>query len=172
MVLETFKNLNTEKKKRIFQAMLCEFEKYPLPQAQVARIIGEVKISRGSFYKYFNDINDAYWYVYRIAMEEIHKQTVSKQKKKISYQEMVRNFVERTANSQYFNFIKMHLCVNEPLIKNETRQTFEKQSTDFEEWAVMILSHEVIKQILLEPADKEKLLNYLDLAVKKIEKEV
>ncbi|EJF00570.1 TetR/AcrR family transcriptional regulator [Liquorilactobacillus mali] len=171
MVSETFENLNIEKKKRIFRAMLNEFEKYPLSQAQVARIINEVGISRGSFYKYFNGINDAYWYVYRIAMEEIHKQNVSRQGQKIPYQMLVRNFVEQTANSQFFNFIKMHLCVNESLIKNEEKQVFEEQPADFEEWAVMVLSHEVIKQILLKPTDKEKLLNYLDMAVKKIKQE-
>ncbi|KRL08087.1 TetR/AcrR family transcriptional regulator [Liquorilactobacillus hordei] len=171
MVLDTFENLNIEKKKRIFQAMLNEFENYPLHQAQVARIIDEVKISRGSFYKYFNDIKDAYWYVYQVAMKEIHEQSESERQHKVSYQEIVRNFVEQTTNSQYFKFIKMHLCMNETLLKNEAQQTFEKQPVNFKEWSVMVLSHEVIRQVMLNPVNKEKLLDYFNEAVKKIEKE-
>ena len=72
MVSETFINLSDEKKQKIAQALLKEFSTYPLAKAQVARIVKDAGIARGAFYKYFEDLKDAYGYLYSLAMKEVH----------------------------------------------------------------------------------------------------
>ena len=62
MVKQTFFNLPDEKKQRVTTALLHEFSNHPLPDAQVARIVTEAEIARGAFYKYFDDLTDAYAY--------------------------------------------------------------------------------------------------------------
>lgn len=171
MVLKTFENLSAEKKKRIFQALLNEFGEYPLEQAQVARIIKEVAISRGSFYKYFTDINDAYWYVYKVVLSEVHAPILNEKMTTCSYVKTVREFVEQTTASAYFEYIRMHLCVNESSLGKENKNKFTKKPSSYSEWAVMILAHEVIKQILLYPNMKDQLIGYLDESVQKLMKE-
>lgn len=63
MAKQTFLNLNVEKRKKIISALKEEFSRVALKDAKVSNIIKNAKIPRGSFYQYFNDLDDAYYYV-------------------------------------------------------------------------------------------------------------
>ena len=72
MVKATFKNLPSAKRERIEKALLEEFSTYPLADAKVSHIVKKADIARGAFYKYFDDLTDAYVYMYHIAIDTIH----------------------------------------------------------------------------------------------------
>ena len=72
MVKSTFTNLPTAKRQKIEAVLLEEFSTYPLAQAKVSHIVKKADIARGAFYKYFDDLTDAYLYMYHIAIETIH----------------------------------------------------------------------------------------------------
>ena len=72
MVSTTFKNLSADKQTKIRRALLKEFTEQPLATAQVATIVKTAGIARGAFYKYFEDLTDAYRYLYGVAMQDIH----------------------------------------------------------------------------------------------------
>lgn len=72
MVKQTFKNLPSAKRRRIEAVLLEEFSTYPLADAKVSHIVKNANIARGAFYKYFDDLIDAYVYMYHIAIEDIH----------------------------------------------------------------------------------------------------
>ena len=74
MPKDTFKNLNEDKKQRIFDAAIQEFSTCSFSDASINQIIKTAGIPRGSFYQYFNDKEDLYLYM----IEEI-----SNQKKKL-----------------------------------------------------------------------------------------
>lgn len=59
----TFFNLPEEKRDRLIQGAMKEFVAVPLYKASVSNIIINAQISRGSFYQYFEDINDLYYYL-------------------------------------------------------------------------------------------------------------
>ncbi|XMB86117.1 TetR/AcrR family transcriptional regulator [Mycoplasmatota bacterium WC44] len=59
----TFLNLDADKKQKIIDSATKEFELYTLKGAKVVRIIKRVNISRASFYKYFEGIEDLYFYI-------------------------------------------------------------------------------------------------------------
>lgn len=59
----TFFNLDVNKKEKIIESAKEEFELYTLKGAKVVRIIKRVNISRASFYKYFECLEDLYFYI-------------------------------------------------------------------------------------------------------------
>ncbi|MDT2756327.1 TetR/AcrR family transcriptional regulator [Enterococcus asini] len=81
MPKETFFHLSKEKQQRIMKAAKKEFSRAPLGEASIAQIIKDAEIPRGSFYQYFEDKEDLYFYYFksmhrnsreelRIAMEQ------------------------------------------------------------------------------------------------------
>src|SRR5699024_1945490 len=61
---ETFYNLPKEKKQKLIEALHREFSSYSLAKASIARIINDADIPRGSFYQYFEDKEDAFFYLF------------------------------------------------------------------------------------------------------------
>lgn len=65
MPKDTFFNLDKEKQSRIIAAAKKEFSEQPLQEASIAKIIKMADISRGSFYQYFEDKEDLYYYFFQ-----------------------------------------------------------------------------------------------------------
>jgi len=63
MPSKTFHNLDDQKKQRIIDSAKKEFDTFALRGAKVVRIIKRVNISRASFYKYFECIDELYYYI-------------------------------------------------------------------------------------------------------------
>lgn len=63
MPKQTFFNLSEEKKQTLIQAGKNEFSRVSLAEASIANIVKEAKIPRGSFYQYFYDKEDLYFYL-------------------------------------------------------------------------------------------------------------
>lgn len=70
MPTERFLKLPEEKKEKILEALIREFCDEPLESVSINRIVKEAGISRGSFYTYFEDKQDALSY---IGMELQHR---------------------------------------------------------------------------------------------------
>src|SRR5690625_4830921 len=60
---QTFYNLPEEKRQTLRQAAKKEFSRMPLAEASIANIVKEAHIPRGSFYQYFHDKEDLYFYL-------------------------------------------------------------------------------------------------------------
>ena len=63
MPSDTFLRLNDEKKRKLIDASFKEFSLNNFNDASINRIIKEAGISRGSFYMYFIDKKDLYFYL-------------------------------------------------------------------------------------------------------------
>ena len=63
MPSDTFLRLNEDKKKKLLDASFKEFSLNNFNDASINRIIKEAGISRGSFYMYFIDKKDLYFYL-------------------------------------------------------------------------------------------------------------
>ncbi|MHA6250534.1 TetR/AcrR family transcriptional regulator [Oceanobacillus sp. CAU 1775] len=59
----TFFNLPEKKRHSLMKAAELEFSRVPLYEASIANIVKAAGISRGSFYQYFEDKEDAYFYI-------------------------------------------------------------------------------------------------------------
>lgn len=70
----TFFNLTKMKKNRIFTAGFTEFSMHNYYNASINRIVQDAGIPKGSFYQYFFDKDDFYWYIInRVLDEQISK---------------------------------------------------------------------------------------------------
>lgn len=59
----TFIKLPIDKKETLIRAAIKEFSRAPLFEASIANIIKEAGIPRGSFYQYFEDKEDLYYFL-------------------------------------------------------------------------------------------------------------
>ncbi|SMO32155.1 TetR/AcrR family transcriptional regulator [Melghirimyces algeriensis] len=70
MPKQTFFNLPQNKRERIIAAAIDEFAEYHFLDASINRIIDHANISRGSFYQYFEDLEDLYQYIFQIVADK------------------------------------------------------------------------------------------------------
>ncbi|MFC7395173.1 TetR/AcrR family transcriptional regulator [Scopulibacillus cellulosilyticus] len=63
MPKKTFFNLPKEKKESLIQAAMKEFSRVPLSEASISNIINDAGIPRGSFYQYFEDKEDIFFFL-------------------------------------------------------------------------------------------------------------
>ena len=101
MVKATFENLSKDKKDRVTEALLKEFSAHTLASTQVARIVKEAGIARGAFYKYFEDLTDAYQYLFKLVMRDLHTGLTGRMGADELYQ-MTKDFVTKATGSQYY----------------------------------------------------------------------
>lgn len=151
MPKSTFENLPEAKKKRVRQALLNEFGQHDLADAQVARIVKDAEIARGAFYKYFADLPDAYRYVYRQALLDLHNYNIRAHRLLTAdeYADQVAAFLNQVNTSPYYGLVKRHFSVNEALLQSKDDPQLRPVSAT--EWAVMTLVHETIKAGLRRP---------------------
>ncbi len=72
MPKSTFLNLAPEKQTKIVAACREEFETNCLSDASVANIVARLGVARGTFYKYFDDLEACYFYVLAHETKEVH----------------------------------------------------------------------------------------------------
>lgn len=156
MVSQTFENLPAAKKERILAALLHEFTAHPFKEAQVAPIVKEAQIARGAFYKYFTDLADAYAYLYQQALLDVHPFTTELTLPELG--QATRQFITSTTKSPYFEFLRLHLTVNEKPLTT----TAEKPLRPAKLWAALTLCHQTIREALADPACQEEYLLRLE----------
>lgn len=167
MPSSTFENLDEQKQQRINAALLTEFSTHTLAEAQVARIVKDAGIARGAFYKYFTDLNDAYTYLYRRAIIEIHS-PITRTAHLLTmddYVKQTQDFVAGINGSKYRDMMRLHFQTNEGLVSHQQGAI---KTHSAQEWGVMVLSHETIKECLLNPQSATQAVTRLREALQKL----
>jgi AcrR family transcriptional regulator len=70
MPKKTFFNLPADKRETIVNAAVDEFAEYGLENASTNRIVANSRISKGSFYQYFEDKQDVFMYLLSVVERE------------------------------------------------------------------------------------------------------
>jgi AcrR family transcriptional regulator len=70
MPKQTFFNLPYEKRKSILETAVDEFAANDYQSASISHMVARLGIAKGSFYQYFEDKQDLYFYVLDVAMGE------------------------------------------------------------------------------------------------------
>ena len=117
MEKQTFLNLPEEKKKNIINALKKEFSRVPLKDALVSNVIINAKIPRGSFYQYFDNIEDAYYYIIEEYSKDVKKNLMETLKKNegdliLSYKELymyILDMIDNPADKDYFEKIFLNM---------------------------------------------------------------
>ena len=126
MPSDTFLRLNDEKKKKLIDASFKEFSLYNFNDVSINRIIKEAGISRGSFYMYFVDKKDLYFYLLEQHLEMlINNMKNDLIKNKGDLFKMFQNNIKEEFNSfknNNINFFKKSL--ENVTIMEESKKTF------------------------------------------------
>lgn len=147
MPKQTFFNLKEDKKEKIEKALIKEFSRNSFEKASISNIILEANIPRGSFYQYFEDKEDAIYYIIDKYLE--------KEKNKI-YQYLLRNKgdIFETAVNIYEDMAKItERDENERLFKNILQEVKKNNINIFGECKEMLRSKRTIEKMI----NKEKL---------------
>lgn len=72
MAKDTFHNLSNEKREKILDVLKTVFREKPFHEATVKEIVEESGIARGSFYQYFDDLQEAYFVILNSELGDIH----------------------------------------------------------------------------------------------------
>ena len=126
MPSDTFLRLNDEKKKKLIDASFKEFSLYNFNDVSINRIIKEAGISRGSFYMYFADKKDLYFYLLEQHLEIIiNSMREDLIKNKGDLFKMFQDNIEESYNAfknDKVNFFKKSL--ENVTIMEESKKTF------------------------------------------------
>lgn len=117
MAKQTFLNLPEEKQNTILDSLKKEFARVPLKDALVSNIIKDAKIPRGSFYQYFENIEDSYYYVIEEYSKDIKKYLLDEIKNNngdiiSAYRNLyiyILDIIEKEENKAYFEKIFLNM---------------------------------------------------------------
>lgn len=117
MAKQTFLNLSEDKRQKIILSAKKEFSRVPLKDALVSNIVKSAEIPRGSFYQYFDDIEDCFYYLVSEYSTKIKKQLLEnliKSKGDIiqSYRKLyiyILDIIDNKENKEYFEKIFLNM---------------------------------------------------------------
>ncbi len=142
MPKQTFFNLKDDKKEKIEKALIKEFSHNTFEKASISSIILEANIPRGSFYQYFEDKEDAIYYIIDKYLE--------KEKNRI-YQYLLKNEgdIFETAINIYEDMAKItEKDENEKLFKNILQEIKKNNINIFDERKEMFKSKRTIEKMI------------------------
>ncbi|PGA01363.1 TetR/AcrR family transcriptional regulator [Bacillus wiedmannii] len=111
MPKQTFFNLEREKKELLIQAAMKEFSRVPLFEASISNIIKDAGIPRGSFYQYFEDKEDVFFFLLNDHSKRDNEKFISILKENEgdlfdSYIELYQYMLEKFKNLENRNFFR------------------------------------------------------------------
>jgi len=89
---QTFIKLPIDKKETLIHAAKKEFSRVPLFEASIANIVKEAGIPRGSFYQYFEDKEDLYYFLLDEYSQRLRRRFISILKKQNG--DLMETFIE------------------------------------------------------------------------------
>ncbi|MFP5114152.1 TetR/AcrR family transcriptional regulator [Bacillaceae bacterium C204] len=134
----TFFHLSKEKQDTLIHSAKNEFSRVPLHEASIANIIKNAGIPRGSFYQYFEDKEDLFFYLLNQLSQKSHERFISIMKENNgdlfatfidSFQYMVMNHRNQEHKNFFRNvFSNMSYKLENTLANNVYK---ENQTTQF-----------------------------------------
>lgn len=180
MPSKTFFNLNEKKRNLIDRVLKEEFSQKPLKDANVKNIVEKLDIPRGSFYQYFDDLNDCYFYVLEKETEDVHllfmsilkenNNDVNKTLEEFGERVCDLIFDEETYNIYKFRYLYWNSDLNDrwQAMKSENYEIFHFNDEINSEiiYFIKAIIHSLIERNFKENWSKEVFLKKYNLHIK------
>jgi AcrR family transcriptional regulator len=138
MPKQTYFHLSKDKQETLIAAAKREFSRVPLHEASIANIIKSAAIPRGSFYQYFEDKEDLFYYLLNQVSLKNHLRFISvlQDKNGDLFESFIANFqfmLEVHRNPEHRNFFKnVYLNMNYKHEKTLANNVYEEtQKTQY-----------------------------------------
>lgn len=166
MPKHTFFNLPKGKQETLINAAMKEFSRVPLFQASISNIIKDAGIPRGSFYQYFEDKEDVFFYLLNENSKRDSEKFISILKELDGdlfdsfiefFRYMLLNFQSQENRNFFRNaFLNMNYKVENTLTRNVNKDTLKSQLSEI----AVLLNVEK-----LNIADKQKISHVLKIII-------
>ena len=121
MPKQTFFNLPEEKRNHIIEVSIDEFTKAPYQNISINHLIRSMNIPTGSFYQYFEDKKDLYFYILSFYIDGILEESIQEDKKfdllnsdySVQAMDVFSSVKEKMKNYQEIILKKLHCRSNE-----------------------------------------------------------
>lgn len=142
MPSETFKNLDENKKQRLIKAAIEEFSRVSFSEASINNIINNAKISRGSFYMYFENKDNLFKYILNFHKQKFNELIKINLKKnngdiKIAFGDMfddIINYISKN-NVDFFKNVFLNMnYMNQNYIVPRKEDYSKKNINEFSEY--------------------------------------
>ncbi|WP_026478461.1 TetR/AcrR family transcriptional regulator [Alkaliphilus transvaalensis] len=141
MPKQTFFNLPQEKKENLITAAKKEFSRVPLYKASISNIIKTAEIPRGSFYQYFEDLEDLFLFVLSDSSMDIRQQLIYGLKEFngdlfCAFEEMFKHLLmcfKDKGNADFFKntFLNMNHRIEKTFTPNICKEKAMEQRREF-----------------------------------------
>ena len=173
MAKSTFNNLDKRKKRKIFKSLKEYFEKEDLENISVSGIVKKLGIARGSFYQYFEDLEDCYFTVLKIETGEIHHKFFNLYKENNKNLDVTlkayRDFLaEELFDKKLKKLYRAKFFVFENSFMLHGKKFLEENLSDLDynlTIYIMAIFHELIKECITRDYNKEKFLKVCNLYI-------
>mgnify|MGYP000848861992 CR=1 FL=1 len=130
MPKQTFFNLPEQKRRTLLEAAEREFTRVPIYEASIANIIKIANIPRGSFYQYFEDKEDLYFYLLDEKLKEGREDFIGlliKHNGDIidALTEMYNRFLVKLPDEEEHNFLKNAFLYATHKVENSLMDMFD-----------------------------------------------
>lgn len=155
MPKQTFYNLPEDKRDHLIQVVKQEFSRVPLNEASIANIVKNAEIPRGSFYQYFEDKEDAFYYVLEEKTGAHSKAFISTLQEKdgdlfesfiVIFKYILTEFQDKENRDFFKNvFLNMNYKVEKRLLANFSESKYDKQVYEFKsfvDFSKLNMNHE------------------------------
>lgn len=166
MPKRTFYNLPKEKQQVLINSAKKEFSRVPLNEASISNIVKNAEIPRGSFYQYFEDKEDAFYYLLKLKTKDHQSDFINILKRNNgnifdtfidTFQNMLIAFQEKENRDFFKNaFLNMNYKMERKLLKGFrfNRNNYDKQSPG-------ILTHIDLQKINI--SDENELIHVMQI---------
>jgi Transcriptional regulator len=134
----TFENLAKDKKDKLLKAAMKEFSQKLFEDASINQIIKNAGISRGSFYTYFEDKEDIYFYIINYYDTNYRTKVINYLKNSngdllSAFVLAFREILKKSHNSEYKNLFKNVFLSLKIINHNKKPSDFHKKQDIFKE---------------------------------------
>ncbi|MBP2078361.1 TetR/AcrR family transcriptional regulator [Oceanobacillus polygoni] len=131
----TFFNLPEIKRNKLIKAAEAEFSRVPLSQASISNIVKAAEIPRGSFYQYFENKEDAYYFLLEEQWNKRQDKFIASLNKYNgdifeAFKELFQLMLEEKKTEDGYNFLKNALLNVTHEIEDVFTRIFDEKQID------------------------------------------
>ena len=131
----TFFNLPEMKRNKLIRAAEAEFSRVPLSQASISNIVKAAEIPRGSFYQYFENKEDAYYFLLEEQWNKRQDKFIASLNKYNgdifeAFKELFQLMLEEKKTEDGYNFLKNALLNVTHEIEDVFTRIFDEKQID------------------------------------------
>ncbi|MCG7337137.1 TetR family transcriptional regulator [Sporosarcina sp. ACRSM] len=161
MPKQTFFNLPQDKQDTLIDSAVKEFSRVPLNEASISNIVKHAGIARGSFYQYFEDKDDLFFFILEKYAKQNEERFISLLKENDgdlfdSFKGMFRGMLTDFQNQDYGMFIK-----NAFLNMNHKVENTIAKNVNMEDACRQIEHHDLINRDKLNITDEQELFHVI-----------